>query len=667
MNIMRKHFTASRGWIGLSTCGLLFVSSATMLAFDDAKKVVTPPVAKVAAPPAARPAAPAPQRTVSPTPTGRPNGGAHVPNNSGTSGGGNNPAHGAGTAPNNTPNNVPSRGWNNNPNHNPAGSPNNQPGNQPNNSPNNPSGRNGGWNNNPNNNPNNQPARNGGWNNNPNTRPGGATPNVPGQNANSPYRGGLPPNRAGSAPNVSHEPGFTRGSNGRVESYRSPTGSEAHFRRDGSVHEVHAQGMTITHGPAGTRRIVSERPDRSLIVTNRAGHGYVQRPFSYRGHEYAHRTYYYRGAAYPRYYRTYAYRGVYLQTYAPARYYSPEFYGWVYYPWATPVYYSWGFASAPWYGYYGGYFAPYQSYPSASYWLTDYLVAESLTAAYQEQQDAAANMQGSAFVGGNGPTALTPDVKQEIANEVQRQLSLENAERKAVSENTEPDPASSGVPRLLSDNNPHTFVVASNLVVTDSTGQECSITQGDVILMSGTSLADGNMVPVQVRASKNKECAKGSMVAVSLEDLQDMENHMRGTIDQGLAELQSHPAKSGLPVPPAEAAAPPVQAAFANAAPAVDANVSTELSQEAHNADQVEQQVVSESQSLQPADNSGNASVPAEPAPSEPVTISLGQTIEQVVAMLGKPLQIADLGSKKIYKFKDMKITFVNGRVSDVQ
>jgi hypothetical protein len=258
-------------------------------------------------------------------------------------------------------------------------------------------------------------------------------------------------------------------------------------------------------------------------------------------------------------------------------------------------------------------------------------------------------------------------VKQEIANEVQRQLSLENAERKAVSENVEPDPASSGVPRLLSDNNPHTFVVASNLVVTDSTGQECPITQGDVILMSGTSLADGNMVPVQVRASKNKECAKGSMVSVSLEDLQDMENHMRGTIDQGLAEMQSHPGQGGLPAPPAGAAGAPLQAAFASAAPPVDANVSTELIQEAHNADQVEQQVVAESQSAQTADNSSNASVPAEQPSSQTPTISLGQTIDQVVAILGKPLQIADLGAKKIYKFKDMKITFVNGRVSDVQ
>ncbi len=279
-------------------------------------------------------------------------------------------------------------------------------------------------------------------------------------------------------------------------------------------------------------------------------------------------------------------------------------------------------------------------------------------------------MQGSAFVSGNGQTALTPEVKEEIAKEVQRQLSLENAERKAVSENAEPDPASSGVPRLLSDNNPHTFVVASNLVVTDSTGQECPITQGDVILMSGTSLADGNMVPVQVRASKDKECTKGSTVAVSLEDLQDMENHMRGTIDQGLAELQTHPAQSGLPAPPPAAAAPPVQADFASAAPPVDANVSTALTQEAHNADQIEQQVVTESQSgqsTQPADNSGNASVPTEPPPSQPATISLGQTIDQVVAIMGKPLQIADLGSKKIYKYEDMKITFLNGNVSDVQ
>jgi hypothetical protein len=36
-------------------------------------------------------------------------------------------------------------------------------------------------------------------------------------------------------------------------------------------------------------------------------------------------------------------------------------------------------------------------------------------------------------------------------------------------------------------------------------------------------------------------------------------------------------------------------------------------------------------------------------------------------AILGPPLTIVDLGAKKIYKYKDMKITFRKNQVSDVQ
>jgi hypothetical protein len=57
---------------------------------------------------------------------------------------------------------------------------------------------------------------------------------------------------------------------------------------------------------------------------------------------------------------------------------------------------------------------------------------------------------------------------------------------------------------------------------------------------------------------------------------------------------------------------------------------------------------------------------PSEPA-APPATISLGQTIDQVVATLGQPLQIIDLGSKKTYKYKDLKVIFTNGKVTDVQ
>jgi hypothetical protein len=52
---------------------------------------------------------------------------------------------------------------------------------------------------------------------------------------------------------------------------------------------------------------------------------------------------------------------------------------------------------------------------------------------------------------------------------------------------------------------------------------------------------------------------------------------------------------------------------------------------------------------------------------AEPQTIEKGQTPDQVEAAMGKPDKIVNLGSKQIYVYKDLKVTFLNGRVSDVQ
>jgi hypothetical protein len=52
---------------------------------------------------------------------------------------------------------------------------------------------------------------------------------------------------------------------------------------------------------------------------------------------------------------------------------------------------------------------------------------------------------------------------------------------------------------------------------------------------------------------------------------------------------------------------------------------------------------------------------------AEPQTIEKGQSPDQVVAAIGKPDKIVNLGAKQLYIYKDMKITFVNGKVSDVQ
>jgi hypothetical protein len=53
--------------------------------------------------------------------------------------------------------------------------------------------------------------------------------------------------------------------------------------------------------------------------------------------------------------------------------------------------------------------------------------------------------------------------------------------------------------------------------------------------------------------------------------------------------------------------------------------------------------------------------------PQQTQTITKGQTEDQVIAAFGQPDKIVDLGAKKLYIYKDMKITFIGGKVVDVQ
>jgi hypothetical protein len=54
-------------------------------------------------------------------------------------------------------------------------------------------------------------------------------------------------------------------------------------------------------------------------------------------------------------------------------------------------------------------------------------------------------------------------------------------------------------------------------------------------------------------------------------------------------------------------------------------------------------------------------------AQTEPQTIQMGMTTDQVQASLGQPSKVVNLGPKQIYVYKDLKVTFLNGRVVDVQ
>ncbi|HEY1210212.1 MAG TPA: hypothetical protein VGE85_12640 [Terracidiphilus sp.] len=55
------------------------------------------------------------------------------------------------------------------------------------------------------------------------------------------------------------------------------------------------------------------------------------------------------------------------------------------------------------------------------------------------------------------------------------------------------------------------------------------------------------------------------------------------------------------------------------------------------------------------------------PADTPPPTIALGQTKDEVIAAFGQPMRIAKLGVKEIFYYKDMKVTFTNGKVSNVE
>jgi hypothetical protein len=429
------------------------------------------------------------------------------------------------------------------------------------------------------------------------------------------------------------------------------------------------------------RRTVFDRSDHARLVAYGHGRGYIQHPYTYGGHTYYSRAYYYHGGYYRAYYHPYYYHGVYLHGYMPAYYYPPAYYGWAYNPWPAPVPYAWEWAGNPWYGYYVAYFAPYPVYPGAAYWITDYLIAASLAEAYvsanASAQEESARLRSLAparliyasydpDAGTTSPT-MTKEVKDAVSEEIKREL--------AASQNAQ-DPASgntASLATLLADGQPHVFVVNTGLSVA-SAGQDCGLTEGDVLALSKPPAQDATTADLRVLASKQNDCAKGEAVSVELTDLQEMQNHLLSNIDRAMAEMKDHPGQGGLPAPPAEAIQGTKEAPYAAAAPAADLNGAAELDQTAKQGTETEQQVVAEAT----APDDSNASAPPiggvapEPTsppsdPAAPIVIALGQTEAQVIAGKGQPTNKVAFPNKTVFIYPDMKITFVDGKVSDVQ
>jgi hypothetical protein len=326
--------------------------------------------------------------------------------------------------------------------------------------------------------------------------------------------------------------------------------------------------MHIEHGMHGGRRVVSNHNGVRVVSRGRGRGGYTQRAYLNRGgHSYYARTYYYHGGYRAGVYQGYYYGGHPYYGYYPGYYYGPAYYGWAYNPWPAPVAYGWGWGGAPWYGYYGAYYQPYPVYPSAAFWLTDYLLAASLQAAYAAQAEPqqegeglfyhdagdgtlVASLAALAAAPADEQAKLSADVKKDLAEEVKIALAAEQADAgKAKSSSAGAPPASKDEAPPALDPKFKTFVVSDDLsLVAD--GDECALSNGDVIVRTSDTPDDDQNVNVKVVASNKSDCAVGKEGPLAVDDLQEMYNSFREGLKDGMGELAKKQGTGGLPKSP---------------------------------------------------------------------------------------------------------------------
>lgn len=244
----------------------------------------------------------------------------------------------------------------------------------------------------------------------------------------------------------------------------------------------------------------------------------------------------------------------------------------------------------------------------AAFWLTDFLIAANLQAAYAAQQTAqsgevgprrlmveaademasvwttdpliAANLSvadGAYLLGADAAVAtgsassLSPEVKQAIADELKQEIAVEQAAAASGQKNT---PSTNQVPAAI-DPKIRIFLVYADLDLTTSGGVECGLTPGDVVYRTGDKPDADNMVDATVKSSKKGECSIGATVGIDTADLQEMHNQLRIQMDAGLKELAEKQGKDGIPAAP-DAKTEPGEIP----GPKPDTNVGSELQQQ---------------------------------------------------------------------------------------
>jgi hypothetical protein len=456
----------------------------------------------------------------------------------------------------------------------------------------------------------------------PGARPAtpGAKPATPGARPGAPgAKPATPAAKPAAQPAAVHNPNgtttinrpngssVTRDAKGKTTSVTTPGGAKANYNSAGKVSSIHTSvtdknpshsgEMNISKGAHNQRTVVTTRKDGARLVSTGGHRGFVEHASVRNGRPYMRRTYVVNGHAAAFAYRGYPYRGGIYYGYVPGYYYGPGYYGWAYDPWGGPVPYAWGWGGDPWYGYYGGYFAAAPVYPGASLWLTDYVISQNLQAAYAAQADANGGVapppssdDQSGNAGGGAATqnasGITPEVKQQISEEVKAQIA---AEKDAAAQPAGAAQTATGgeeVPAAL-DPKHSVFIVSAPLQEQLEGGPTCTLSAGDILTRTSTTPDANQKVNALVTSSQKGDCQAGSLVAVAVQDLQDMHNDFAMKIDGGLKQLADSQGKNGIPSGPAGAGR-----ANPDGAANVDLTAVADLQQQQQAADQTENDVM---------------------------------------------------------------------------
>jgi hypothetical protein len=393
---------------------------------------------------------------------------------------------------------------------------------------------------------------------------------------------------------------------------RTPIGTPSGMRHaPGSLGTQHqfasgARGMPATKTFPGGVHALRYGNGLSGVVERSLKSGYVKRTYVEGGHAVYARIY--QQHTFQRFGRTFTYLSI-----VPSITFSPVYYTWAMQSWSAPIRYRWGWRGESWYAAYGDNFAPYPAYTSLDLWLTDYLIAQNMRAAYQSSQTDAPDVSGSDAreqpasapppptadetpsgappssatapenAGGgeragassdsqpnlppleDQPPPISSDIKAELDAQIKRQLREHQQETSASASDDTPSALKTG----------HTlFRVSAPLSVpSGQAGGTCTLEANDYIERTGDMDRNGT-VPVQVKLSGVAHCGIGLATRVSENDLEAMDSEQQEQLTHALLAASKSMGSNGLPKAPGTA---PLLVAAGRATP--DANAPSTLSQ----------------------------------------------------------------------------------------